>query len=697
MKNNDCKVLATEIANGILNNEPNHSKLDHLFSETSVSNENQVILQEEVDEIGVWVKGTGGFYERNVDKIDEWRHWASVPIIESKQANTTRVVLLGESVARGYLFDPYFNLAKAVDAIFKKPLQDKNEFDFVDLARVSIELEELSDLTRQSFKLNPDALVIFAGNNWFNSFRKDLTNEQLEEIDQVINDNFKDTEKEGSYVDDEVFRYIAGFFNNGIEREVIKYLSLLKKLSETYNVPVIFVLPEYNMQDWKVTDYERFMCRKPLSTQIDWLNYKNAATQALLNEDFERAKNMASKMIECDSTHPLGYCFASEAEGKQGDYEIKYRNLAMARDTCVYNRSIGQARILSVIHNTILSQYENYGIHLINLPEIFKGYLNGELPARNLFIDYCHLNEHGLKLVSQAIADKLNEVLPHLKQQSKGIVPDDEVNAAAYLFAAVHNAHYGQRHDILDYLCRVGLDSSIEMAIEFMKCFVDFSTRKSSNIVCRSHENLLEDEILNQYERGMGFIHSANKKIMDVALVKVMVDLLKEEGVDIEEAVESIRKNNHDITGKSIDLLKSYYSKSSYDEALNGGNSFYRTCNLVSEFTFISYANSKLVLELVYRTPGREIEGDEIEVMCNSTQVGRLNQSETWKKVTLEVDNKYVENGINNLKIYWPFRTPIKYTSFKGERVDISSIANKIYKVYGEIHSLKVRGISIRQ
>src|SRR5262245_21445068 len=51
-----------------------------------------------------------------VETGDAWHFWANVQKIPAK-GQRQRIVLLGESVARGYLYDPQFNPAMALQAM----------------------------------------------------------------------------------------------------------------------------------------------------------------------------------------------------------------------------------------------------------------------------------------------------------------------------------------------------------------------------------------------------------------------------------------------------------------------------------------------------------------------------------------------------------------------------------------------------
>src|SRR5204862_313740 len=73
--------------------------------------------------------------------------------------------LLGESVARGFFYDPIFNPAIALRAMFATAAPGR-PIEVVDLARTDQLLAPLQRLVEAAVALEPDVMVVFAGNNW---------------------------------------------------------------------------------------------------------------------------------------------------------------------------------------------------------------------------------------------------------------------------------------------------------------------------------------------------------------------------------------------------------------------------------------------------------------------------------------------------------------------------------------------------
>src|ERR1700712_2909221 len=117
------------------------------------------------DHIGIWQPSKEkNTYERDISQHFEWPLWASTHKIEAK-GSKKRIVLLGESVARGYFYDPLYTVANELESILTHT-PGLEETEVIDLAKTSMTMDGLLELAQASIRLEPDAVVVFAGNNW---------------------------------------------------------------------------------------------------------------------------------------------------------------------------------------------------------------------------------------------------------------------------------------------------------------------------------------------------------------------------------------------------------------------------------------------------------------------------------------------------------------------------------------------------
>ena len=116
--------------------------------------------------IGIWEPQKCGAEYRIVRPAapqEQASLWANVSTLEPK-GRRKRVVLIGESVARGFFFDPHFNPAMVLQNTLREASGDR-ELDVVDLARTDLTMEPRLELAGATVELAPDAVVVLAGNN----------------------------------------------------------------------------------------------------------------------------------------------------------------------------------------------------------------------------------------------------------------------------------------------------------------------------------------------------------------------------------------------------------------------------------------------------------------------------------------------------------------------------------------------------
>ncbi|MBN3820058.1 hypothetical protein G3N57_27210, partial [Paraburkholderia sp. Se-20369] len=184
--------------------------------------------------VSIWEEDAAtGDFVRARKHVDLWRFCANVERIGKKQPGRKRVVLLGESVARGFFFDPVYSPAKVLQAQLS---HDAQAVELVDLAQSNCDPWWLSKTAASTPLLEPDAVVIFAGNNWRVG---SLANTSLESF--VLDGELIAEEHGFSTLLDRQLERLEAFAT----QVVTQLASLVSK-----GIPVVFVIPEINVADW---------------------------------------------------------------------------------------------------------------------------------------------------------------------------------------------------------------------------------------------------------------------------------------------------------------------------------------------------------------------------------------------------------------------------------------------------------------
>ncbi|MBD0256300.1 MAG: hypothetical protein ICV83_11325, partial [Cytophagales bacterium] len=347
--------------------------------------------------VGVWQAETihsEVHYVRDVQLESEWSLWANVHTIPPK-TEARRVAFLGESAARGFLYDPGYTPAQVLEE-WINGMQDALEGEVIDLARTNQGIHELVETLLASLVLEPDALVIFAGNNW-------LSPSLLTRADVgLLSEQLDASGNAGA---------VRQLLEKKIEDMVGRLLRYVADLSAIGGIPAVMVIPEYNLVDTRSTDHEKVLSRLAKEDLLSWLAAKESAEEALAKADFEEAAAQARRLVSIDASHPTGYELLGQCLLSQGFTREARKNLEAARDTALCLRSVSKPRILTVIRDTILAQAPGLGIAVVDLQTEFDRYAGGKLPGKELFLDYCHLTARGMQVAMKATADRLLPLL----------------------------------------------------------------------------------------------------------------------------------------------------------------------------------------------------------------------------------------------------------------------------------------------
>ena len=258
------------------------------------------------ERIGIWARDRSdpsSSYRRLEQHRSEWRLWADNDAIPAPLGRR-RIVLLGESAARGYLYDPSFSPAVVLQRLFRR-LPATQDVDVVDLARSNIDPAGIVGLARQSARLNPTLFIVFAGNNWSSS-------------------NFFDGATLG-----ELIKALARHGYRGYVDVIEKWRTLrtrtalnhLAGVADRADTPVIVVVPETNLLHWR-EDQALVVPRLGANRNAQWFGLASRARSALDAGRYPEAAGLASDLMAIDvGTSPVGPSIIGCCRVAEGDVE----------------------------------------------------------------------------------------------------------------------------------------------------------------------------------------------------------------------------------------------------------------------------------------------------------------------------------------------------------------------------------------
>lgn len=345
-------------------------------------------------------------------------HYADRDVILKRSPRPRRVVLLGESAAAGYLLAPDYTPAKVLQAYLGE------QVDVVDLARTNERIESLRETAQAAMQLDPEALIVFAGNNW----------------------NLLETPWASPLFPDRDSRraHAAACRAGGLLGPAQHAARTIREGAESLfdglaslEVRVIVVVPEVNLVDW------------PRRQPVPWLDGKDAARWHALERSTSRLSGRtvqrARRMIALDRGRgPTGFDRLAHALLERGQMREALRAFRGSVDSDHYAlmATLSAPQATHRVQEILRRCAAQHGFDLVDLPRRFEG---GRPPDRTLFYDYCHLTPQGISEAMQPVAALLGAerfVAPALSSSTRW---------RAALGAAIHGVHRGARGAIVRY------------------------------------------------------------------------------------------------------------------------------------------------------------------------------------------------------------------------------------------------------
>lgn len=584
--------------------------------------------------VGIWERGPEGF-QRAEALRDEWRFWADVQLIPPK-GERKRLLLLGESVARGFLYNPDFNPAKALEACVPAALGQPIEI--VDLAKTNLIGPQLTSLISTVPALQPDVLVLFAGNNWLLADKRDRFLEAAA------------LREEGA----------LGLKTRREQRLAAFVATLRRQLQElAAQLPIVLVVPEINLADWRL-DVKADAPWLPPGRNRRWLECRKAALSAFASHRFDEAAALAREMVDLDGgTAASGWTLLADCARETGDLTAARRYLEKARDAHLWDFTHQTPRAVSVIQQALRDCELPGRISVVDLPSCFATWTGGELPGRRLFLDYCHLSAEGIRVAMAATALKVADlldagrVLPAIESLVNEIPPPSPyIDATAHFAAALHSSYGGQPTSFVSYLCHEAVRRSPEIA-PVMREYLEVRTRRAPTWACAAFERLasIATPFLQLYIL-------LNPKLFDPVLLPAIADALEKNGLPSLAFLEELRKEERSLTDRPRDLLDPYHRASLEDlDWLEWPTHFRRAYSPTSRYPWVSRLPREVDFTLNCRRTGAADPG-ECQVRINDTCVTRLPLTHEWSTFRFSAPANLVRSGVNWLEIDWPLDLP---------------------------------------
>jgi len=409
--------------------------------------------------LGPWrVEDRGDHWEWTVaGDVPLWQEfaWKARPLSSRKAAGTKRVILIGESAAGSFGYGGEYNLGSVLEATLAAHAGSARAFEVVDLTAINAAWDgECMEAIKHGMTLDPDLFVVYCGNNEAKSLLGNLRAGAIRENHHAFGGRW-------AVEDNDDPRARVEALNACLELHMKNLVLRTVHLCRRHAVEVVFVVPEYNLADWRPPEKTpHHLAGAALSQWFDAIRDGDrcfaAGRHRRALEHFERAAALDGGMCQW-SLYAAARCHAA-----LGKTDEAYDLFSRARDAGLGPFIDGMPATTSGSANAIRQTLRALDVPFVDSPEIFRGAASRGVPDRELFIDYCHLAPRGHEVLADALATTIlaSTDTGRAARRSSGRkrrkpvrgrarkAPAKEASLGA-LVAALHNLNLDQDRDLV--------------------------------------------------------------------------------------------------------------------------------------------------------------------------------------------------------------------------------------------------------
>ncbi len=594
------------------------------------------------------------------------------------------VFFSGESVAAGYLYAPFLTPAKVLEQQLNT-ICGASDFEIVDLARTNETIGGLTDTLESALQLNPDALVIFSGNNWTMLETPGFSPYAPAESKAIFGGLLREAGLYGA----------AGQASLTVFQKAGAAYARIDQAARAAGIPVILITPESNLSDWENRQPPPWL---PGDRTARWYVLYEKALQQLQRADWAGAESSAWQMEEIDGTLcPATYRILAKSLIGQGA-EAKARLACQAEvDANSYAGLcfLGAPQIQSSGRTLQQRAAEHHGFTRVDLAEVFSKHTGSQLPGRRMFLDYCHFTVEGMKVAMAAVAAGILQQTKHPKRGAPWEtlvrqLPDPEISAeadaTAKFGAAIHTAHrqlcIGDEQEMPEFWCREALRASPGIR----EAMADFAKARLAPLpavlTAAQHQNYA-----SPYQLTMQ--HGWKYDFVDAPMLRAIEATA---GQDMSPLTVRFAKKLTDLVHPPFLLWNPV--ERFYPEVMGfrdvPGRAFFRAAWPISRFALPGWSLRPLRLCVTLRLP--HIPGWEgkragpVFFKINGYPAGTVTAGEQWSKHLLLVPAAFLTQSINQLSICWPPLPPCGDAAWENavSRLE-QGLEADVHPVFGEI------------
>ncbi|WP_146605604.1 hypothetical protein [Micromonospora craterilacus] len=600
--------------------------------------------------------------------------WSPVTDIPGAGA-ARRVVLLGESAARGWPHGPGFTPA----GVLAGQLARAGDYQCVDLSKTGADGHDLCHVAERVAALQPDVIVSFAGNNWALpppglTAAGPATTERPDGLD--LHHELADALAAGGYPG-----LRRAFQSAVVLPPARRYLDLLAAARQNCGAEIIIVVPEFNLRGWTPpADIETTAL--PASALRQWYALRAEAQHALTDNRPQEVPALARRMAQLDGgCSPIPGHLLGLAATRLGDGALARQGFEQSRDAVCGLLVRYTPRAVRAVQDLLVSYADAHGWPCVDLRKVLAAADLPDLPDESNFHDYCHLSDTGIERAMAAVTDAICRRPPGSTRPGAGL-PDPEPRGFVLARAAAHLAYQGQPADAV----RARLAAALRLAPSVRPLLADTRDVLAAPKPAWTHPavtRLAGDAQVWPFIAALAAQPALSPELW--TLRSCLDDLLAD---DEPERAPASDAGRHPAR-QEIDLVAAPHPDGHPLPNWAAPRAHHHATARRSVFGFAVDAPVDGILSIAYRMPTGS--GSTAEVYCGPTRLGDLPPSPVWASTRLAVPTDALRPGVNWITVIWPpeCRDPTGQVERDAEALGCGRPAY-VLPLFGEVHEARL-------
>ncbi len=320
-----------------------------------------------------------------------------------KASGVFRVFLLGSSAAKAWCCNPYFTLAKTIEAQLGAAYADR-KIEVIDCALARRNSFDMAVVAEQLAELSPDLVIVYEGNNEMQnyslvhaSYEAAMPEAYYGALWQVLSG--KDP---GSRVS--VAALVRGAYERNMRRIAVA--------ARDAGARAIFVASPSNLEFEPSLQLSGEQAPEEMST---WIEELRKAERREAREP-EAALAAYEGLLERGEAAGLHFRIGSLLR-KQGQSKRAHQHLLKAKDLDQSYSTRSSPRTTTALCDALREVCADEGALFLDAVRDFEQASPDGIPGYGLFIDYCHLSIEGHKLLSTKVVERI--IAEQLVERSK--------------------------------------------------------------------------------------------------------------------------------------------------------------------------------------------------------------------------------------------------------------------------------------